>query len=61
MYQYGIALSSTAAKHQCQEFSRLGFAVPDLRLSRFRLAPCQTRLFIRGIGNNDVRLRKILP
>jgi iron complex outermembrane receptor protein len=52
-----IALSSTALESiNVRNFLDLGFAVPDLRLSQFPFGSLQTRLFIRGIGNNDVQV-----
>ena len=50
-------MSSTDLENiNVRNFLDLGFAVPDLRLSQFPFGSLQTRLFIRGIGNNDVQV-----
>ncbi|MDX3886068.1 MAG: TonB-dependent receptor [Sphingomonas sp.] len=37
-------------------FTDIGFTVPALRLSQHPTTPFSTRLFIRGIGNNDAQV-----
>ncbi|SNS15798.1 iron complex outermembrane recepter protein [Sphingomonas laterariae] len=37
-------------------FTDVGFTVPGLRLSQHPTTPFSTRLFIRGIGNNDAQV-----
>jgi len=39
-----------------QRFTDLGFTVPNLRLSQHPTTVFSTRLFIRGIGNNDAQI-----
>ena len=39
-----------------KRFTEIGFQVPNLRLSQHPTTPFATRLFIRGIGNNDAQI-----
>lgn len=39
-----------------KRFTDIGFQVPVLRLSQHPTTPFATRLFIRGIGNNDAQI-----
>jgi len=39
-----------------KRFTDIGFQVPALRLSQHPTTPFATRLFIRGIGNNDAQI-----
>lgn len=39
-----------------ERFTDLGFSVPNLRLSQHPTTVFSTRLFIRGIGNNDAQI-----